>query len=400
MPSSVVNLFILGKSIRGEAKIPLAELQNAVGEQQGSKIKSLFLKQYFQKHIAAISGQQRWTTIIDSVSTFEGKDPIVGSYKEVLVYFELKTAQENLRKFTFNYDAVVHQVITHKIFVYVEQDWLNGIQDKNKTQQIGIIQLDIPKGKIFPLEVNLEKGSWWTGFKGMVHLGLEHIKEGTDHLLFLLVLLLPASLTVNHKRWGNFGGTKYSIVRLLKIITAFTIGHSITLLIGVLGWFHLPTQPVEILIAVSILVSAIHAIYPVFPGKEIYVASGFGLIHGLAFATVLSNLNLDTGTMILSILGFNIGIEIMQLFVIILTIPWLILLSQTPSYRWIRISWAILAAIAAFAWITERLSGNANTISTAIQNNISIAPWGILLLAVTAISLYGIHWKNEKLQEI
>jgi len=400
MPNSVVNLFILEKSIRGEAKIPLSELQNAVGEQQGSNIKSIFLKHYFQKHITAVSGQQNWTTVVDSVLAVEGKNSIIGNYKEVLVYFELKTTQKNLRKFTFNYDAVIHQVITHKIFIYVEQDWFNGLQYKNKAQQIGIIQLDIPKGKILPLEINLEKGSWWKGFTSMIQLGTEHIKEGTDHLLFLLVLLLPATLLVNEKKWKNFGGIQYSIFGLLKIVTAFTIGHSITLMISALGWVNLPTQPVEVLIAISILVSAVHAIYPIFPNKEIYVAGGFGLVHGLAFATVLSNLNLDTTPLILSILGFNIGIEIMQLFVITLIIPWLILLSQSPLYKWIRISWAVLAIIAALAWITERLSGNVNFISTAIQNNASRAPWGILILAVTAILLYGIHWKKEKIQEI
>jgi hypothetical protein len=90
----------------------------------------------------------------------------------------------------------------------------------------------------------------------------------------------------------------------------------------------------------------------------------------------------------------------MQLFVITLTIPWLILLNETPLYKSIRIGWAILVAIVALAWITERLSGKTNAFSTAIQNNASRAPWGILLLAITAILLYGIHWKKEKLQEI
>ena len=110
--------------------------------------------------------------------------------------------------------------------------------------------------------------------------------------LFLLVLLLAAPLLINNKKWGNFGGIKYSLIRLIKIITAFTIGHSITLLLGAINWINVPTQPIEILIAFSILISAIHAIYPIFPQKEAYIAAGFGLIHGLAFATTLSDLNL------------------------------------------------------------------------------------------------------------
>ena len=85
---------------------------------------------------------------------------------------------------------------------------------------------------------------------------MQHISEGTDHLLFLLVLLLPAPLLLKQKRWGRFGGTRYSLIRLLKIVTAFTLEHSLTLIIGALGWLWLPVQPVEVLIAFSILVSA------------------------------------------------------------------------------------------------------------------------------------------------
>jgi HupE / UreJ protein len=208
------------------------------------------------------------------------------------------------------------------------------------------------------------------------------------------VLLLPAMLLVNGKQWGQFGGTKYSVVRLLKIVTAFTIGHSITLLIGAFGWLRLPTQPVEILIAFSILISAIHAIYPIFPGKEIYIAAGFGLVHGLAFASVLANLNLDAGAMALSILGFNIGIELMQLFVVIITVPWLILLSKTAVYKWVRIAGAIFAAIASLAWIAERSWGKANFITILIQHIVPNTYWAVILLAVSAFAVFA--WQINK----
>jgi hypothetical protein len=101
------------------------------------------------------------------------------------------------------------------------------------------------------------------------------------------------------------------------------------------------------LIACSILVTAIHAIRPIFPGREAQVAAGFGLVHGLAFASVLADLKLTAAPIALSILGFHLGIELMQLFVIVLTAPWLILLSLTPAHRWVRTGGALLAAIAA-----------------------------------------------------
>src|SRR5271165_3502823 len=125
------------------------------------------------------------------------------------------------------------------------------------------------------------------GFVNLFRLGMRHIAEGTDHLLFLLVLLLPAPLIVVGSRWAGFAGMSNSVLRILKIVTAFTIGHSITLALAAFGIVRVPSRPIEVLIAVSILVSAIHALRPIFPGKEAGIAAYFGLIHGLAFAATL-----------------------------------------------------------------------------------------------------------------
>jgi hypothetical protein len=108
-----------------------------------------------------------------------------------------------------------------------------------------------------------------------------------------------------------------------------------------MAWVVLPSKWIEILIAFSILVSAIHAIRPIFAGKEMLIALGFGLIHGLAFANTLIDLNLDNQSIILSVLGFNLGIEVMQLWIILMCIPWLILLSRTAYYTIFRITCAI-----------------------------------------------------------
>ena len=355
MPNSVVNLSVLSTEIKGEAKMPWPELQSAIGDSVHPDIQDPFFKNYFKAHINAITGRQKWTTLINKIELTTDTDEFVGKYQEVIVHFTLLPAAINdWRQFTFNYDAIVHQVVTHKILVFVKQDWRNGIHEESGALPLGVIKVDVRSGKLFPLQVNLEKGSWWKGFVSMLNLGRQHIQEGTDHLLFLIVLLLPAMLLPNGRQWGSYGGIRYSIVHLLKIVTAFTIGHSLTLLIGALGWVHLPAQPIEVLIAFSILISAIHAIYPVFAGKEMYIALGFGLVHGLAFASVLFNMNLGAGTLALSILGFNLGIELMQLLIIALIAPWLILLSRTNIYKPLRIAGAVLSAIVAVIWVVER----------------------------------------------
>src|SRR5579862_5567273 len=154
------------------------------------------------------------------------------------------------------------------------------------------------------------------GFASLFRLGMRHIAEGTDHLLFLLALLLPAPLLVVGSRWSGFAGARQSLVRISKVVTAFTVGHSITLALAALGVVRVPARPIEVLIAFSILVSAIHAVRPLFPGREAIVAAFFGLIHGLAFATTLGELGLGRWERVVSILGFNLGIETMQLIVV------------------------------------------------------------------------------------
>jgi hypothetical protein len=266
--------------------------------------------------------------------------------------------------------------------VSVHSDWVAG---RIEPVALGMIAVDTGTSRTEPFVIRLAEGSWWQGFKGIVRLGAQHIREGTDHLLFLLVLLLPATLTVSRGKWGTFGGSRYSLLRLIRIVTAFTLGHSVTLLAGALHWLQLPQQPVEVLIAFSILVTSIHAIRPVFPGREAQVAAGFGLIHGLAFAKVLAEMKLTAGPMALSILGFNLGIELMQLLVILLTVPWLVLLSLTPAHPSVRMGGAVLAAIAAVGWIANRVSGQSNEIERLMTTATDYAPLGILILAAIAI---------------
>jgi len=391
LPNSKAQLTINGQYVLMQFRTPLEILELASKKQIDLHSKSSVdsLKQYFLSHISADDSlHSKWTVIVGNSFIQETTDPLIGKYQEIITDIYLQPGNTNsLRSFTLNCDAIIHQIPNQSILFSVEHDWQNGVTENN-AKQIGIISLDIPSGKIFPLKIQLDEGSWWKGFENMIALGMQHIKEGTDHLLFLIVLLLPATLLFQRKKWSGFGGNRYSIKRLLKIVTAFTIGHSATLLIGATGLLKLPQRPVEILIAVSILISAIHAIRPLFPGKEMYVAAGFGLIHGLAFASILSNMNLSAGTLALSILGFNLGIEAMQLFIISLVIPWIILLSKTPVYRYFRIAGATLSSIAALAWIVERSTGTANFITEYVAGAAQYGLWCIIGLAVFSLIMW------------
>lgn len=400
MPGSVVNLSVEEHSINGEAKMPLLELENALGMTADNSldVNTPFFASYFYNHIQANTDGNRWKTTIRKIETTSDIDSNIGNYHEVIVAFSLTPPDDvSLRRFAFDYDVIIHQVVTHKILVFITDDWRNGLHHDANAQPVGIIKTDFKNGKQRqPLLINLAEGSVWKGFAKMIDLGMEHIREGTDHLLFLLTLLLPAMLLVNGKRWANYGGMRYSLRRLASIITAFTIGHSITLLIGSFDWFRLPSQPVEIGIAISILVSAVHAIRPLFPGKEMYVAAGFGLIHGLAFASVLSDMNLSTTSLVFSIVGFNLGIELMQLCIVAVVVPWLLLLSQTKFYHWFRLLGASATAVCAIAWIAERSSGSSNVITAAIEKLQPYAPFCLGALAVSSVTMYVVSKRSDK----
>ena len=348
------------------------------------------LKNYINDHIYAyVNINKPWRIDIAGMYMDKGTQVLSGPpFWELRVLLNIvPNKNEDTRKFMLHYDVVMHQVINHFALVSVRNDWENGIITDTAVE-VGVIRRDMRTMTIMPFEVSLEKGSRWKGFVSMFGLGMEHIKTGTDHLLFIITLLLPACLLVSNKKWTVYGGLKYSVFRLLKIITAFTIGHSITLLIGILGWVKIPAQLIEITIAVSILVSAIHAMTPLFYGKEIFIALGFGLIHGLAFSQTLQNLHLESIDLALSVLGFNLGIEAMQLAVIAITIPWFIIMSQTPWFGIIKNIFAGLVSLAALGWIGQRVTGRSNVASEVTDKLLLFSPWLILWLCLMSLALF------------
>lgn len=376
MPNSMVVMNVHEKSISGEIMLPLGELQSAIGLSVNDRSERLVermgdtLRMYLKQHIRPRSFEGKpWTVTLGEMNVIETKNELTGAYKELIVRFEMTPPEHyDLRNFYFDYDVILHQVASHKVLVNVRQDWEWGlVSEDTTTQQVGVIEWDIVQGKLNPFQVSLQQGSTWKGFQNMVSLGISHIAEGTDHMLFLLTLLLPAMLTTENKRWGQFAGIKPGLLNLLQIVTAFTIGHSLTLLLGSVQWLHFPSKPIEVLIAVTILVSAFHAFRPLYPKREVFIAGGFGLIHGLAFAETLTNLQLSARQMILSILGFNVGIELMQLFLILLVFPVLLLLSKTRYYAFVRQVGAVVMMLLALAWMVERIQEKPNFITELIS---------------------------------
>jgi HupE / UreJ protein len=283
------------------------------------------------------------------------------------------------RALTLRWSAVVAQTPDHFALILVGADHGAGVI-RDDRELIGAV-----RGSQQTVTINRGTASQWGGFRAAFRLGMHHIAEGTDHLLFLLALLLPAPLIAAAGRWSQPRPIRSALWKLVGTITAFTLGHSLTLVIASLTALSLPAQPVELLIAVSILIAAIHAIRPIFPRREAWVAAGFGLVHGLAFATLVGDAGLGGGDRLLAILGFNLGIEAIQLGVAALAIVPLLLMAPTRVYAAVRIVGGLFAGVAAMAWIAERASGIDNALAGAIDGVAAQAHWLLLALIVIAL---------------
>lgn len=185
--------------------------------------------------------------------------------------------------------------------------------------------------------------------------GVWHIWIGFDHILFLLSLLLPAvGIWVGH-RWTpveRFGAAFFDV---LRIVTGFTVAHSITLSLAVLGWVTLPSRLVESCIAASVVLAALNNVWPVFHGRRWMVAFAFGLIHGFGFASVLVDLGLPPGALALALVGFNLGVETGQLAIVAAFLPTAYMLRRSAFYRRVVLTGCSLAiALLAAAWLAER----------------------------------------------
>ena len=157
----------------------------------------------------------------------------------------------------------------------------------------------------------------------------------------------------------------------------------------------MPSRPIEVMIAVSILVSAIHALRPLFPGKEAGIAAFFGLIHGLAFAATLGELGLGRWERVAGILAFNLGIETMQLIVVTAIIPSLVLMSRTRAYPSVRIGGALFAGFASVGWIAERLLDVHSSVDVIVNGVAHHAVWIAGVLFLTSL----VCWRVGKVLE-
>ncbi len=233
-------------------------------------------------------------------------------------------------------------------------------------QHRGLLRLDhagTSRTAIFSPEAasqrfELAATSWLTQFTAYFKDGVWHIWIGFDHVLFLLSLLLPAVLLRERGRWVAVSRLREAATDVLKIVTAFTVAHSITLTLATLGVVSLPSRWVESVIALSVVLAALNNLFAVISGRRWAMAFVFGLIHGFGFASVLADLGLPQSTLALALVGFNLGVEAGQLAIVAVFLPLAFWGRHTRFYRWgVLVAGSIAIALLALAWLLERALG-------------------------------------------
>lgn len=176
--------------------------------------------------------------------------------------------------------------------------------------------------------------------------GAEHLLAGPDHILFLVVLMLPAVTAP-----GGLG--RQAALRVVAAVTGFTLAHALSLAAVASALLRPPTDLINLLIAISIVVTAADNIRGFLPAPRVAIAAAFGLIHGFGFATALGALRLGGLDLVTALAGFNLGIEAAQLGLVALTMPALFMLG---GGRALRLAGSLGAGAVGLWWVWVRLA--------------------------------------------
>ena len=240
---------------------------------------------------------------------------------------------------------------TRRNLLVVQHNWKGGVLGNDMNVSL-VLSPDEPTQVL-----DLSKSSLLRGFLALVKLGVWHIWIGLDHILFLMALVLPSVLRRENGRWQPAENFTRALVKILTIVSCFTIAHTITLSLAALGVVNVPSRLVESVIALSITIAALHNLWPVAKVNEAVIAFVFGLFHGFGFASVLGSLGLGTDHLVLSLLGFNVGVEVGQVAIIAVVFPILFFLRRMRIYSiGFRLGSVGLIAIG-LLWVAERSLG-------------------------------------------
>ena len=355
---SYLYLDVTESSLAGRVEVPMADLRSVLGlslegpdEQVLAELRDNHdaVLAYLDEHFDIGADGVDWEITFSDAEIFFSDAPEIDD--NYLIYdFDVDVAGAEVpRVFEVRFDPFFEIEEGRDHLLLVGNDWQAGVIDNGGED---LATFDDGRRE---QTIDLGDPSWVKNFTSSIELGVNHIQTGPDHILFVLVLLLP-SVLVFREMWRPVDGFGSALWRVLKVVTMFTVAHSITFTLAGLDLLPLPSPKiVESIIALSIAVAALHNIRPIAANREWLISFLFGLFHGMGFASLVSGLDVSRSTQLVSLLGRNVGIEIGQAVVVLLLFPALYLLRRTRLYRPFFVGVSMLMTLVALIWMVERL---------------------------------------------
>jgi hypothetical protein len=382
MPNSVVNIDLGASAVRVEVMLPANELRLAYGEQIRDRGNSLTpelsrgLERYLAAHIKVTDVRGQRLVLSGLTVWIENGVP----FDHVAARMTFSRDGTGMHTFVLHDEAITHVVMSHIIAVYLRGNDQAGALDA-PPELIGMLQnphSDVP----FVQGAPDQRGHFAEAFK----IGVRHIAKGVDHILFLLTLLLPAPYIAAGGRWSVRRTSGATFKCLAGVVTAFTLGHSVTLMLGVLLDWQLPWAWIEVGIALSVFFAALQAWRPIIGNREPLMAGIFGLLHGMAFSAVIGRQLINPWVKFEAVLAFNLGVEAVQLALVVVIAPLLVHFARSRRYHNFRTLSALAIGLIATYWIAQRLQQLGDT--TGLPN-IWLGVGSVAVLAIAAALQLG-----------
>jgi hypothetical protein len=338
---SYLTLSVKGQQVSGQWDIALRDLDYALGLDQNGDGELTWDEIRSQHQVIAAYAMERL-----ALSSAQRTCPLVAGQQ--LVDQHTDGAYTVLR-FSATCPAAIDALDVHyRLFADIDPQHKGLV----KLDRDGLISTAIFSPDNARQSLSLATPSRWGQFREYTLHGIWHIWIGFDHILFLLSLLLPAVLMPAASRQAQT--IKAAFLDVLKVVTAFTLAHSLTLTLASLHVLALPSRWVESAIAASVALAALNNLVPLFRGRRPLAAFVFGLIHGFGFAGVLADLGLPQSALLFSLFGFNLGVEIGQLAIVGVFLPFAFALRATWFYRQLMSTGSALIVMIAALWLVER----------------------------------------------
>lgn len=351
---SYVYLTVSDDSLSGRIELNISDLNSAIGTDlptDGSLTEEdiaphiATIREYLARRVGFAPNGANEKTL--PLTNYEVTSIPLTQY--VVYHFEFPELNSKLQYVDVDYAVLFDELPNHRGLLMIETNWGTGTFE-NEAQ----VSLDFT-GDNTSQRLDLTDSSVWRGFAVLVRQGIHHIWIGIDHILFLIALLLPSVVRRESGVWTPVTEFRPAFIYVIKVVTLFTIAHTITLSLASLELFTMPSRLVESVIALSIAIAAAEVLYPIFRDRIWLIVFAFGLFHGFGFATVLGELGIPPKFVVHSLLGFNIGVEIGQVAIVCMVFPFLYLFRKYWIYRRLILTYGSILLIAvSLYWFIER----------------------------------------------